>query len=425
MIKIDEEFKSLIPPLSTEERQQLEANLLRDGCRDPLVVWNGTLIDGHNRHEICTRHGIVYEVEEMQFDSREDAMDWMDRNQLGRRNLTKDVFHLIVGRVYGRTKKAVGGDYTSEEAIAQNDLKLNTAEKIGKKYGMSAATVKRAGKFAEEVDKVKAERKETPEPVKVKSSEDVQREQDELMKEAKRRLKEEAKEKAQVKLKARKEKVEANLKNEIGETKPVIVKCDCVKFLESVKPYDLMLTDPPYSTDVPDIKEFAASWLPLALSKMKPTGRAYVCIGAYPEEIAAYLSIAMPDQILVWTYRNTLGPTPKDKYKLNWQAILYYKGEKAEGLDCPLMVEQFSVQDINAPDGRLGDRYHAWQKPIELADRFVRHSTKPGDCVVDPFACTGTFILSAAKLGRTATGCDISAENIAIAKKRGCCESVC
>jgi site-specific DNA-methyltransferase (adenine-specific) len=168
------------------------------------------------------------------------------------------------------------------------------------------------------------------------------------------------------------------------------------------------------------VNAFAEAWLPLALSKVKDTGRAYVCIGAYPEELAAYMRVAMPTQILVWTYKNTLGPTPKGRYKQNWQAVLYYAKDKAEPLDCQSMLEQFSVQEINAPDGRLGDRYHAWQKPLELAERFIRHSTKPGDVVLDPFACTGTFLLAAAKLGRRAAGCDIDEANIAIAVERGC-----
>jgi hypothetical protein len=223
------------------------------------------------------------------------------------------------------------------------------------------------------------------------------------------------------KIKKKKEEIEAELRAKLyDETLPRIEKSDCVEWLQRQEPCDLLLTDPPYSTDVDDIEEFAKSWLPLALSKVKPTGRAYVCIGAYPKEISAYCSVAMPNQILVWTYRNTLGPSPKQQYKLNWQAILYYEESEAPPLDCPIMTEQFSVQDINAPDGRLGDRYHAWQKPMELAERFIRHSTKEGDTVIDPFACTGTFLLAAAKLGRLAKGCDISQENIDIAIERGC-----
>jgi hypothetical protein len=126
---------------------------------------------------------------------------------------------------------------------------------------------------------------------------------------------------------------------------------------------DLLLTDPPYSTDLADVYSFANSWLPEALKKVRATGRAYVCIGAYPEELHAYLSVPCSEltlaNVLVWTYRNTLGPSPTHDYKLNWQAILYYRGPDAPPLDSPKMTEQFTVQDINAPDGRQGDRWHA------------------------------------------------------------------
>lgn len=64
---IDPQFKNLIPPLQRTEYLQLEENLLADGCRDPLVVWRGTLVDGHNRYEICMRHRIPFSVTEVDF----------------------------------------------------------------------------------------------------------------------------------------------------------------------------------------------------------------------------------------------------------------------------------------------------------------------------------------------------------------------
>lgn len=136
-IVVDNEFKALIPPLQAEERNQLEANLMADGCRDPLVVWpmaeytedstgitfkyadhrideiqvdgewrlvkvwdapdGGSfdldewpciLIDGHNRHEICERLGIPYSTVEIEFSNRGEATEWIIKNQFGRRNLT-------------------------------------------------------------------------------------------------------------------------------------------------------------------------------------------------------------------------------------------------------------------------------------------------------------------------------------------------
>lgn len=188
---------------------------------------------------------------------------------------------------------------------------------------------------------------------------------------------------------------------------------------------DLLLTDPPYSTDVDDIDAFVDSWLYKALEGVKDTGFAYIFIGAYPDEMRAYLAAKTPphiklEQVLVWTYKNTLGQNPKDRYKQNWQACLFYRGINAPALDCPLTNEQWAVQEINAPDGRQGDRYHAWQKPMEIAERFIRHSTKPGAVVFDPFACTGTFLLAAAKLGRKGIGFEINPDNAKIAFERGC-----
>lgn len=201
---------------------------------------------------------------------------------------------------------------------------------------------------------------------------------------------------------------------------PTITQADATEWLAEQPRCDLLLTDPPYSTNVEDVERFAARWLPVALDRVKPTGRAFVCIGAYPHELVAYLNVKPATQVLVWTYRNTLGPAPSHAYKLNWQAILYYEGPDAPPLDSPVMVEQFTVQDINAPDGRLGDRWHAWQKPLELGERFVRHATRPGDLVLDPFAGTGTFLLAATGLGRRAHGCERDPAMIDIATDRGC-----
>lgn len=76
-IQIDPEFQALIPPLSAEEKQQLEANIVEDGCRDPLVVWGEILIDGHNRYEICTRMGIEFETVVKEFADRDEATEWI------------------------------------------------------------------------------------------------------------------------------------------------------------------------------------------------------------------------------------------------------------------------------------------------------------------------------------------------------------
>ncbi|MGH2480623.1 MAG: DNA methyltransferase [Ktedonobacteraceae bacterium] len=100
--------------------------------------------------------------------------------------------------------------------------------------------------------------------------------------------------------------------------------------------------------------------------------------------------------------------------------MLYFYGPDAPPLDCPLLTEQFSAQEISAPDGRQGNRYHTWQKPDDLAERLIRHATRPGDLVYDVFSGTGTFLLAAQRLGRIGRGCECSEEMLALAEKRGC-----
>ena len=87
-LKISETLSHLMPPLSAEEESLLTESLLDNGCREPLVVWNGTLVDGHARYRICWRHGIPFTYVEMKFESENDAVLWSIRNQIGRRNLT-------------------------------------------------------------------------------------------------------------------------------------------------------------------------------------------------------------------------------------------------------------------------------------------------------------------------------------------------
>ena len=87
-IRIDEEFRTLIPPLTDDEKSRLEKSLREEGCRDALVVWGDTLIDGHNRYEICTRYDIPFKTVSMEFENRDAVMLWMMKNQLSRRNLT-------------------------------------------------------------------------------------------------------------------------------------------------------------------------------------------------------------------------------------------------------------------------------------------------------------------------------------------------
>jgi hypothetical protein len=88
LMQILQELESLIPPLSNEEFKQLERNILEEGIREPLITWNGILIDGHNRYRIAQEHDINYETLEKEFENINRVKEWMIHNQFGRRNLS-------------------------------------------------------------------------------------------------------------------------------------------------------------------------------------------------------------------------------------------------------------------------------------------------------------------------------------------------
>jgi len=147
-MKIDPEFKALIPPLAADELQQLEENIRKDGCRDALVVWDGILIDGHNRFEICTRWGFHFKTKAIEFKNRNEAMLWIVRNQLGRRNLqpfTRSVLVLKSEEVIKAMAKAnqkLGG----EVKVPQNSVKppIDTQKELAKLANTSHDTISKA-----------------------------------------------------------------------------------------------------------------------------------------------------------------------------------------------------------------------------------------------------------------------------------------
>lgn len=110
-LKIDPEFQSKIPPLQFEEEQQLEQNIIAEGrLLNPIITWNGYILDGHTRYRILKKHGFIkFEVEEIQLANKYEALAWICKNQLGRRNLSPERKKFLLGKEYESTKLAVGG----------------------------------------------------------------------------------------------------------------------------------------------------------------------------------------------------------------------------------------------------------------------------------------------------------------------------
>lgn len=153
IIIIDPEFQSQIPPQTPEENAALEQSILAEGCRDPLTVWGNILVDGHNRYELCTRHGIPYQTLNRDFADRDTAAAWIDENQISRRNLPPEQMSAIRARYYNRLKSGHGGDRKSK---GHDVTLINAAEVTADKFGVTARTIRRdAAKAAGKVSPLK------------------------------------------------------------------------------------------------------------------------------------------------------------------------------------------------------------------------------------------------------------------------------
>lgn len=165
ILTIDPEFKALIPPLLPEERSGLESMIVAEGCRDALVTWQGVLIDGHNRYEICQNHRIPFRVEEKDFENRDEVLIWIIQNQFSRRNLPayeRAKLALVLKPLIAAKAKENQHEGLNQHSLCQKSDKpsIDTKKELAKVAGVSHDTISK-------VEKIETK---APEEVKVKLS---------------------------------------------------------------------------------------------------------------------------------------------------------------------------------------------------------------------------------------------------------------
>lgn len=157
---IDPEFESVIPPLAQQEYDQLHKNILEDQeVYHPIIVWGHTIVDGHKRYKILKDNPqIPFRTRKLEFADKYEAIAWICKNQIGRRNLSDAQMTILIGRQYDAEKMGHGGARTNsrEGASPQNeDLKTGsqrTARKIAEEHGISRASVERSGEYVKALD---------------------------------------------------------------------------------------------------------------------------------------------------------------------------------------------------------------------------------------------------------------------------------
>ena len=163
MIKIKKEFKSLIPDLTKEEFKQLEQNCLDEGIREKILVWNGFIIDGHNRYEISLKWNLEIQTETKHFKDEEAVKEWMILNQFGRRNLSnyqRSVLALQLEEVFSKKAKENQAIQYKGSSLSQNSAEvkpIETRNELAKVANVSHDTIAKVKKIqAQASEEVKA-----------------------------------------------------------------------------------------------------------------------------------------------------------------------------------------------------------------------------------------------------------------------------
>jgi DNA modification methylase len=426
MIEIKEEFRNLIPALSAEEYAQLEANILNEGIREPIITWNGFIIDGHNRYSIAQRFDLEYKTTSKHFESEQSVKEWMILNQFGRRNLSKyqrSVLALQLEEVF--IKKA------KENIVIENKNRSTDSAKLPKRDSVDTrkelSIVAQVGERT--LGMVKKIQEKAPEEVKAKlATGEVSI--NAAYKEIKKEEKKEQKEKKIQEIKANSinykqsnvKLLEGDLFNEIKKIEDNTI--------------DVLNTDPPYFVledswdtfkNLDEFLSFTENWLKAVKPKLKKTARVYISFAPDYKfhlykilEKLNFLDLTFGNEI-IWVKRNNNKLFKQVRYRLTYESIIYLYGNKNKlNFTSDTYGEtQTDVWEIATPQSNFNEgKYHSAQKPLELYKRIIKTAASNGETVLDCFAGSGTTGIICKELNINCILIEKDIENIKIIKGR-------
>jgi DNA modification methylase len=417
-MEILQELESLIPPLSNEEFKQLERNILEEGIREPLITWNGILIDGHNRYRIAQEHDINYETLEKEFDNIFLVKVWMIYNQFGRRNLSnywKSVLALELEDVFREKAKEnlvlSGGNKKSGLQISVNPItdKINTQKEIAKIANVSHDTIAKVKKIQSNATPEVKEKLNTGQMSINEAYKEIKKEENEQLKTQKA----------------------IEIIEKVYENNTNIFNGNCIEYIKTIKDksIDCLITDPPYGVDIQfgaydnqlsrkiendgNIKDALILLDEMLLnvkSKLKDNAHIYIFCNwkIYPQFSLIILKHFQIKNLIIWDKLFMGMGDLKGNYSSSYEMIVFAGGNR-EFLNRPKNIIQCRFND---------ERFHNTQKPVDLIKQLIENSTNVNETIFDPFLGSGSTVIAAKELKRNYIGCEIDEQNYKITLKR-------
>ena len=406
MIQVKDEFKKLIPPLSAEEHTQLTLNICKEGIREPLILWNNYIIDGHNRFEIAKQFNLEYKTISKAFENEDEVKEWMILNQFGRRNLSayqRSVLALELEDVFSIKAKENQGLRTDISPTLAKSKPIDTRKELSKVASVSHGTL----------DKVKKIQEKAPQEIKTKLSTgeiSINAAYKEIKKE---------------------EKKENFLKNKIKFNTPIlkketnqnIIHGNCLNVLPTLSKnsFDLLLTDPPYGMD------FKSGWnnkskikndkiqdtillfdeaLKQTVDLLKEDAHFYIFgninfLELIKPIIEKHLNLK---NILIWD-RGVIGMGDLKSYGNSFDIIYFGYNKKYKDLNGNRDRDILNFNRVT-PSKNI----HPTEKPIDILEYLIKKSTMENNKILDPFAGGGSTLLASKNTNRKCTGIELEEE---------------
>ncbi len=426
-LKILPEIEENLFPLQPEELKLLEESILAEGVRDALIVWpkDGELIlvDGHNRYRIAKQHGIPFEIKEKCFNDIDEVLEWVDFNQLGRRNLLEEQRDTILGRLYKRKKGPVGRPPVPSSG---NVDKMSTfpsstiAKEIAKRTGFNERTIRRSADFVNAVDKIKEISPKAAEQImngKIKDAlttlPQVVKKSPEILKDIAGHL-----EKSPGKIKDILREIKFNkinskesdkvnerlIKVSLGDWWQLgrhILYCGDTsreEFISKLPHFTFTFADPPYNAGVDEWDanfEWKHDWL------IEKSDIVIVTPGiASLFDFARKTTMPYKWSIACWIdngrARGALGFG-------NWiYAAIFSKNS--------IYCNSQDFVKVSLTPKENDDTNHRGRKPLSFLKWLIETFTKKDDVILDPFLGSGTTLIAAEQAGRICYGGEISPE---------------
>ena len=431
-LQIDEEFKSLIPPLSTEEYNQLEENIKLEGCRDPLVIWDEVyIIDGHNRYDICTKNNIEFNVVyKKDLESREAVKLWMIHNQYGRRNLTAFTRSELALVEKAIIAKGAEENRVSRRQNSDNEQSIDTKKELAKNAGVSHDTIHKVEKIKKVATQELQDTLRTEQSgVSINLASKVAQEEPELQKEFVKKIESGVKAtKAFEEIKQ--EQKEAEKEAQIEASKDVkinytVINGDSTIEIENAPDkIKCVVTDPPYGMAfVSNRRTSSAKDIGIAndesieqaikvtktvfsnLYKKMDDNSSLFCFIGWREEpqfrdLIEDCGFTIKNSV-IWVKPNHGTGDLKGSFAPKHERIVFAVKGKPE----------LSYRYPDVIDGSDTRTEHPTAKPIDLIKKLIESTTEVGDIVADPFAGHGSTLISAKESNRDLWGCELDKYN--------------